>query len=301
MLWDEGAELKPAPRRVPWSVRIRLCSGGAGTKVACFIGAIGLLISALMFSPKSVWHEIQLLTGGIYVMGTTTGWSETGTYVNEVPIVANHYEFEFNHQTYENVSYLSDEGLEAGNPVKIKVKPNAPSVSVMAGARTTQASLFILLFLLCMPMTTALTLLYTLRLGRTHIRLLENGIETQGVVVESTKTAVSVEDEYVYKVVIEYTGIDGQLHQVKTRTQDVEELIDEPEETILMHPTKPGVAIPIDSLPDYVHLTRNGEFSNGSIVGVAAAIANLIIPVGTLILLIVLALTDSDALHGFFR
>jgi hypothetical protein len=152
-----------------------------------------------------------------------------------------------------------------------------------------------------MPLITVLTLLYILRQGLTHIRLLNNGIERQGVVVESTRTAVSVDDEYVYKVVIEYTGIDGQQHQIKTRTHDVEALTDEPEETILIHPTKPGVAIPINSLPDYVHLTRNGEFSNGSVLGVAAAIANLVIPISALLFLVILVTSDSDALQGFFR
>lgn len=301
MRWGEGAELKPAPRGVPWSVRTRLCSGGAGTKVACFIGVIGLTLSAFRFSPTAVWHEIQLSAGHVYVMVTTTGWSESGTYVNEMPIVANHYEYEVNNQTYENVSYLADNDLEAGSPVKIKVKPNSPLISVMEGARTTQASLFILVFLLCMLLITVLTLLYTFQQGLKHIRLLKYGVETEGVVVESTRTAVSVNDHYVYKVVIEYTGIDGKEHQLKTPTHDVEALTDEPEETILMHPTKTGVAIPIDILPDYVHLTRNGEFSNGSVLGITAAIANLVIPLGALILLVILVTSDSDALHGFFR
>ena len=279
MLWDEGAQLEPTPRHIPWSVKIRLCLGGVGTKVSCFIGGFGLMVCALMFSPAAVWIQLQLYSGTVFVMGTTTGWSETTISVNELPIIANHYEFEFNNRIYENVSYFADKGLDADTPVRIKVKADSPDISVIDGARATRVGLVFLFILLCLPLVCSLVVLYIISKGLKRIRLLRHGIETEGVVIESVNTHITVNDETLYKVTIKYEGIDGLMHELTTRTSDVDELTDEPKETILMHPNRVGVAIPIDILPDYVHLTRDDGFSNGWVWGTIEAIGNLVLPV----------------------
>jgi hypothetical protein len=283
MLWDDGAELESIPRRVPWRVKIRLCAGGPGTAVAWFVAAFGICVSALMFSPKAVWGEIQLSTSAatVTLMGTATGWSETSTSVNDAPVVANHYEFSLNDQIYENVAYFTDKGLDTGTPVKIKVLVSDPTVSVIEGARSSEISAMFLLLLLSFPLISLLVVIRILLKARRRIGLMTNGIETQGIVIETINTNVSVNEEVVFKVIIEYTGVDGKLRRVTTRTTDLEELLDEPEETLLVHPTKPSVAIPIDILPDYVHLTRDKGFSGGGILGGLAAMGSLILPFGT--------------------
>lgn len=289
MIWDDGAELECTPRQLPLRVKVRLCLGGPGTAVSWFVAAFGICISALMFSPKAVWGEIQLSTSTatVTVMGTATGWSETSTSVNEAPVIANHYEFSLDGQMYENVSYFTDKGLDTGTPVEIKVLAIDPTVSVIKGARSSEISIMFLLLLLSFPLIGFMVVALMFRKAQRHIGLLTKGIETEGVVIETIKTNVSVNDETVYKVVIEYTGVDGKSHRVTTRTTDLEELTDEPEETLLVHPTQSGVAIPIDILPDYVHLTRDKGFSGGGILGGLAAIGSLIIPTATLVFIVV--------------
>ncbi|MGB0648531.1 MAG: hypothetical protein ACPGQS_15205, partial [Bradymonadia bacterium] len=258
MIWEDGAELSNAPRRIPLVVRLRLCFSSVLTVFGFVFCTFAISVACLIFSPGALWSDFWLMMDSVPMTGTSTGWSETNSTINEAPVVATHFEYRASGQLRKSVSYMTDKAIEAGQPVKIKVAAYDPNIAVIEGARTSPINSIYLLAFFIIPLLGLLGIYSRYRSGQTKIHLLKHGLEIDGVVVSCTRTNITVNEEVLYELIIEYLDPSGKKHQFDVRTTWEEELLDEPEETLLVHPKKYELAMPIDLLPDYVHLQKDG-------------------------------------------
>ena len=294
MIWEDGAELSDAPRHVPLMIRLRLCFSSVLTVFGFIFCTFAISVACLIFSPGALWSDFWLMMDSVPMTGVSTGWSDTNSTINEAPVIATHFEYRASGQVREAVSYMTDKAIEAGQPVKIKVAAYDPSIAVIEGARTSPIDSIFLLVFLIIPILGAVGIYSRYRSGQTKINLIKHGLEIDGVVLSCTKTNTTVNEEVLYELIIEYADPNGNKHQFDVRTTWQEELLDEPEETLLVHPKRYELAMPIDLLPDYVHLKKDGTLHRGSFTNMLVCMLTILVPVGCTLWLIFFFMALND-------
>ena len=117
----------------------------------------------------------------------------------------------------------------------------------------------------CFPFIGLAFIAVGLRKGLRALRLLRNGIYTQGRLVGEQATAVQINDTTVMAMTFEFKTVDGRSARCVANTHLVHDLKDDAEEPLVYAPEDPSVAVLLDELPgkprinaDTVVLSREG-------------------------------------------
>jgi len=260
--------LAAPPRRVPWSVAVRILFGGFGVFAWLWL-ALGSGIGTVFLRGADLFSWLQFQgelasVPGVIVECRATGASEGGSkHRRGTPIHANAYRFEDGGEPFDGISYATGTCLEPGAPVTIEHPPGRPELSRIAGMRRSvfgPAVAFVLVF----PLVGLLMVLASLRRGRRDLRLLAHGKLAMGTLLGMKATNVTINERRVMKARFAIVTEQGVRQEVEVKTTNPEVLEDEPQERILYDPADPRRAVAWDLLPGATSLEAAGQIRAGN-------------------------------------
>lgn len=288
MYWDDGAELPQPPRKLPHLIGFNLRFGNPFSIIGWGFLCIGLMVGFVFARPVDVYESLRLSTEGQPINAIVTDVDESIWTSDGKAVFIHTYEFMMNDKTYKGTSEIAGSAEDVGAKIEVTFLPTNPKISKMKGSQSAFGSLFVIIF----PIIGLCFVVFSYRRGSRWVHLLRNGIETSGRVIATEPTGVRVNDEPQYKVTLSFTDVHGVAHQTEFKTMQVEELTDEPEETLLYDSNDPTRALPVDGLPDSVRLTRDGILTSTvsiglllSLVGMAGTAMSLLL--GSAIMLLI--------------
>ena len=261
MLWDDGAVLAPVPREIPPSLSLALRFGGPMGMLGWTFFGFGTIFVCVFFSFKQTYRSFQLDLGALETQGSISGWQVTNMQVNNQEGVANHYTYRLQGTSYDGVSYKNGVGLPMDSAVTVEFLSRNPAVSRIKGMRVSHTPAWAILLVGAFPLIGLIFIVTILRRGRRRVRLLRVGLETDGRVLSHEFTGTKINEEPQFSVTFAYKLSDGIERATAFKTVEVSELLDDSTELILYDPKKPNCAMPIDGMPDLVHLKNDGRFA----------------------------------------
>ena len=271
--------LADPPREVPWAVKLRVLFGGFLSQFGWAFFGFGMVFVWAFTANADLlgWYRF----GGEleYAQGTVTAGEATHCSVNNSRVYANHYRFTTGDGTeHTAVSYATGRRLSPGRQVRVEYPPGRPETSRIAGMRTSifgVATLLVLIF----PAAGLGLLLPGLWRGLRGIRLLRDGKQAVGRLIDRKPTRARVNNQPVWKLTFEFTAEDGGVFQVSARTHDTSRLSgeapgslpgvaaasgggdgeDAPLEPLVYDPFRPARAALLDALPGGPRIDENGN------------------------------------------
>lgn len=242
------------PRHLSVFLRLNVMFGN----VYALIGIIFFLwgsIFALIFGVNSdLSVSDQLDENSVPGKAIITKISETGSEVNEQPVIKYTYKFQApNGKEYLAESYShASQNIFEGDSVPIRYSASDPNVSGIQDMRKAPFGAYVFYITLIFPSIGIIFLIVTIVRGKKNIALVRNGYLTTGKVVDKIPTNTRINNRIVYEIFFEYLGNDGVLRRASTKTHKPELVLDEEKEKLLFNNAKPDEAILIDALPKAV-------------------------------------------------
>jgi hypothetical protein len=274
------------PRCVPLLVRVRILFGGALDAFGWFFLGFGLIFVWVFVSPSSLteWYTFR---GSLErAAGRVVGVEKTGISVGGsrgspgTPVYACRYQFQGPaERTYEGVSFTTGLAHKAGQAVTVEFPKGAPGTSRILGARTAKTGPLGLISLI-FPLVGMAALLGGIPGKVRGVRLLRDGVQTTGVLVDKAPTHTRINNRTVYKLTFEFTAADGGKHQAVAKTHLVEKLEAEPRERLLYDPYSPSRAVMLDAMPGSPRIDENGQIRVDSVL---KTLAGLVIPAAVIV------------------
>jgi hypothetical protein len=259
--------LPSPPRAVPLSFVV---VNAAGSKIAWLVLAFASLFFWL-FCARADLSFLTFRPPYAEAQGTVTDIGSTAASENRQSIRAVGYSYHVQGAALIGTSYVVGDAPEPGERVTIEYLADAPQKSRIAGMRRDLWSPWILLIALW-PGITLIIIIATSRAGLRRCRLLREGLQTTGRLVEKRKTNTEINGQRVYELTFEYATFDGRQLTTSTSTHRTERLLDEREEPLLYDPIDPSRACLLDSLSWRPELDEAGNIRGASSVSVLFAL-----------------------------
>lgn len=195
----------PTPRRVPASIRRAATPGGFkgfGILFGGFFLLMGLAFS-WFFIPKNLLAQWQLEKETAQVTGgTITEVVPTNMSIGEKRVFRGRFTFRLQgEKPREGEAFITGNGWEVGQPVRVRYLPDDPSRAVPEGGRLdgfTGATMFVLIF----PLVGAGIMLGGIFAGSIKRRILTHGLLSSGKVKSMQPTSVRINHKPQYKFVV---------------------------------------------------------------------------------------------------
>jgi hypothetical protein len=281
---DSSLRFAPPPRRVPFSLGI--------TTALNAVAQIGF--GVLGFSSIFFWtfagnadFSFVTFTGALgHVTGTVTRVEDTNARENRATVRANHYEYSVAGRLFSGVSYSTGDSVQQGERVLVEYLERAPEQSRIAGQRKgvfSPAVLFVLIF----PAIGLAFAIGGVRWGSRRVRLLRDGVLTNGVLAHKRATNTRVNNRRVFELTFAFTAQNGQRCEAKARTSLTARLEDEREEPLLYNPNKPEDAVMLDEAPSRPQFDESGGLQGRPLAAAFAMILpGLVIAANVLALMV---------------
>ena len=186
-------------------------------------GSFGSVFCAI-FLPWQLLKEISLdRSNPDLVEGIVTRTEPTNMSLNGVKIWRNEVTFRENDEEIVSVGYTTGRDVEEGRPVKVRVHPNDILMHCPQNMRMSQGSLgaaFVLIF----PVVGFSLVIVPLFLRRKRFKLYENGSLSEIRVMDVKPTNMRVNEQPVYKVVVQYPNDPGTVEAKILNTADLSRL-----------------------------------------------------------------------------
>ncbi len=280
MRWN----LADPPREVPLLVRLRVLFGGFLNQFGWLFFGFGMVF-VWAFTARSDLTSWYVFHGELAeAAGRVTRAEDTRCAENEVTIYANHYQFTTDDgRKHAGVSYARGQKLAPGEDVSIEYLPGRPEVSRIAGMRPKPFGpwpAFVVIF----PVVGACLVVPGLVRGLRGARLLRNGKQAYGRLIDKSATRTRVNQQRVWKFTFEFTADDGRTYQVSARTHETDKLSGEDPgdlsgadaattasaergeavEPVVYDPFNPRRAAVLDALPGGPRIDESGRIRVGS-------------------------------------
>lgn len=248
----------PAPRAVPFSVRLRVLFGGFNNQFGWAFFGFGMIfvwvfaLNADFVSP--ILFSFQSNTvGGIVESVETTNATENDVQVYQVKYVY----FDHLGRQHQGSSYSTGEP-GVGARVFIEFLPYAPSISRIEGMRRAIFGPFAVVSIL-FPLVGLGFLVSGIKYGLKANRLLAQGRIAFGKLISSEMTNTSINNRPVMKLRFAFETHEGEDWEVVAKTHEPEDLRDEPQEPLLYDPEDPSYAVLLDNLPGSTTFDSSGH------------------------------------------
>jgi hypothetical protein len=267
--------LAPPPRRVPFSLRVRLLFGGFGTFAWIWMTmASGIGTVFLKESDLSSWY---LFLGQVVTApGESLGCSRTnaseggGKGRSGTPIFQTRYRFEVDGVSREGASYAVGDCVEEG-AVEVEFPAGRPDASRIVGMRRAAFgpdTAFVLVF----PAVGLGLVWFSLKAGRRQVDLLRRGRLALGTLIGKEATRTSINKRPVMRLTFAFTTDAGVLQEASVKTHRPELLEDEPRERLFYDPQAPARAEAWDTLSASPEVDATGEFQPKGLLGTVAVL-----------------------------
>ena len=252
-------------RRVSLPVALRLFVSGTVNQWSWFSFGMSMILFWVV-----IWHVDW---SGVYylgevqrVQGRMLDSQATNLSINETPVVANSYRFvTLDGVAVEDFSYATGKWYPDGATVTVEYPVGRPHLSRIQGMRRQRLGPLGGLILAIMPLGAIIFMAFRIRKGYRHYALLKHGILAKSLLMEKTRTNVSVNDRPVYKLTFGFTAQDGKDYAVNVRTHETGSLEDDDEERLLYHPDNPANAAMVDKLLGQPSLNEHGSIQPQSV------------------------------------
>jgi hypothetical protein len=257
--------LAPPPRSLPFSLRLRVALGGLATMIGWLVLGLGLLAS-LIFVGKSELMTASRFDRPLRVTEGKILRHEWTTMMVEANVVRVYFEYTLGDARMQGVSYARGSVPDAGTPVVVEYSGDDPHVARIRGMNTAPFPATVA-FLLIVPGTGLLFLLYGLWRGRRNTYLLVHGLLAQGQLVEQAETNAMIQHKRVYRLTFVFIDAQKRRHQIRTRAHRHPEALEHTTEPVLYDPVS-NAAVLLDTIPGSPSAGGNGRFVPASMVEV---------------------------------
>lgn len=293
--------LKPAPRKIPFRLKLQLIFD-RGVVQIMWIFSCAFFVSFWLFSSDYDWNSLRYVATSTeysqgevyhsYFVGNKLG-KKSIKYSNDnlaISIYANYYKFSRNNIIYKGISY-SSYFIKNGTLVTIEYPQGSPEISKIKGLKNTiledsdirRPWIMLIGFILAF-----IILIYNIRVSLNWMKLLENGIVGYGKLEEDKDLAgISQlpgifrgknESVQFYPLVFRYQGLNRLTYKVKIVTTEPELLQDEELEQLIYDPNNPSNAVLLDAIPGGIVVDSDGNICPNNI---SVAFYFLVIPLAT--------------------
>ncbi len=267
--------LAPAPRRVPFGLRLRMLVAGPAAFAWFWLAITGPISTIFLRNADLSWWRFRgpvESTRGVVTACDRTGASEGGSKGRSgTPIYANRFTFERAGESLEGVSYATGRCLAAGTAVAVEYPADAPERSRIVGMRSATFGPEVL-FVAIFPLIGFGMLAFASRSRWRELRLLGAGKLGHGTLVGEEATNVSVNKQPVMKLRFDLVSEAGTHHEVVVKTHRTEALKDDPRERLLYDPASPQVAVAWDLLPGPPRVDATGAIEPPGFASSAVAL-----------------------------
>ncbi len=255
----------PAPRKVPFSVRLRVLFGGFNNQIGWIFFGFGMIfvwIFALHADLASIFlFRLETRTTvGVVESVQSTNATENDVQVYEVKYIY----FDDLGKQYSDSSYTTGyPGVEAR--VNVEYVVALPSISRIEGMRREifgPGAVLAIIF----PIVGLGFLTFGIRYGLKANRLLSQGRIAFGKLISTESTGASINNRPVIKMTFSFTAEDGLDWDVTAKTHEPEDLRDELEEPLLYDPNDPSTAVLLDDLPGSAEFDASGQLVPASVL-----------------------------------
>ncbi|MEE4256678.1 MAG: DUF3592 domain-containing protein [Bacteroidales bacterium] len=269
----------PTHRSIPLSTRIGILFGGAKSQFGWAFLGFGMIFF-WVFAMNADVSDYYFNDDIVETEGVAIRWQGTGASENEVPVYENHFLFYDDEGVeHESVSYATGYAVTSGESLKVEYPAGKPEYARIKGMRNSMFSSFVL-FVVIFPLVGLIFILLGIRRSLRALRLLRNGVLTEGELIAKELTNTKVNKRPVYRMIFRYQDLQGEEYTRKERTHMPYSLQDQKKEKLLYLRSKPSFSIMLDSLPGVVEINDEGRVKA---YYARNAVLLLICPLGTII------------------
>ena len=276
----------PPPRQIDIFTQATIIFGGILNQIGWFFVGFGMLFFWLAFSFSGFESIFQSTSSWEEIEGTIDKISATNTTVNNQPVYEYNYYFRVKGQTYAGQSFTNGMQFNEQEKVSVLFNFNNPELSVIKGAKRTELSPWILLFLLIFPLVGVILVSIQTRSNLKNLNLLKIGDSTKAEMInkESTGGSVTINNKRypIYKYTFEFfykDNIKEGNYKAICKTHLSELVEDEEREIVLFDRYDPKINSIYDAIPNAPEIDLDGAISKSDPVKVFG----LIIPGLTII------------------
>jgi hypothetical protein len=258
--------LAPPPRSLPISLRLRVALGGLSTMIGWLVLGLGLLAS-LIFVVQSELMTAAKFAGPLRVTeGKVLRHEWTTIMVQGSQVVRVYFEYTIGDAPMQGFSYTRGAVPDAGSPIVVEYAAEDQRAARIRGMHTAPFPAAVA-FLLIVPSTGLLFLLYGLWRGRRNTHLLVHGLLAQGQLVEQAETNATLHNKRVYRLTFVFIDAQKRRHQIRARSHRHQDLAEHATEPVLYDPVSHS-AVLLDTIPGSPSAGGNGCFVRASMLEV---------------------------------
>ncbi len=253
--------LAPPPRKVPWTLSLRVLLGDGLTLFGWILYCFGMIF-VLVFGRNLNVADLTSFHGNLStVPGVVVEVEDTSMEVNEEEVVGWLFTYEVEGQRLEGFCYTNGWDHAEGKAVTVEFPTGQPTRARIVGSRLSEVPFWLLPVIGIFPAVGLLCVVFGVRGGLKGQSLLSRGVLARGRLQGKTPTNMTVNDQTVYELSFAFSppGFSREF-LCKARTHQTESLEDEAEEPLLYLESDPQRAVMLDSLPGGGGIGADGKF-----------------------------------------
>lgn len=270
--------LSDPPRRVPFSVRLRILLGGFLNQFGWYFFGFGMVF-VWAFGGSSALYDLAYFQRDVAVTeGRISAVIETNMSINEERVYEYQYAYRVNGVEYFGATKAYYGEHKVNDPASVEYTSRNPTRSRIQGLEFKR---WVALVAGIFPMIGLVFIALGIRKGIRGARLLRHGKQTTGTLVSQEPTNTEVNDEPVFEFTFEFEVEGEGFFEVVARTHLTERFAgeesddeDDVREPLLYNPYDPNDAILLDDLPGGPRIDERGEIRGVTL----SLLPSLIIP-----------------------
>ena len=275
--------LPAAPRHVPMSMRLFLCTRGASASIGIGFLSFGLFFLALASSPLQWGRDVLSNIDVQRADGTVVAVGHSNVSVNGEQIMGVAADYSAAGRSLRVKSYSGNPDISVGDVVGVRFNASMPTMAVVEGMSAAVVPPWIALLVSIFPLVGGVLFGRGIRRGHRQIQLLARGLEAEGTLVSSEPSGTTVNDEPIMRLDFRFQDEQGDPWPAVAFALDTRRLEDEPTERLLYLPTDPRQAMVIDEIPSWLEISQRGWAAPPSTVSGRMLLKCLAIPAAVVV------------------
>lgn len=254
----DSLALAPAPRDVPFSLRLRLLGGGVLPMIGWLVFGLGLIFASVFLRQAEPLFGDPFAGTLSTIDGTVARVEDTNARVNNRRVVAVHFKYAVGGNQLSGLAYTTDAVPEPGATIPVEYVRAQPTTARIRGMRSAMFPAIVWLVAL-IPAIGAVLVLVGALLGWRQVKLLRDGQLTRGRMIESRPTNTVINSQRVHALTFRFHDATGKERDGTVRTHRLANVTDDAEETLLYDPVGSRIVL-WDMLPKRPEIDRDGQF-----------------------------------------
>jgi hypothetical protein len=239
-------------RPISLSMKLQIIFGNVLMIIGIIFGGMGLIVF-IVFGSLVDFSSYKFDGNSPVTKGKILNVNPTNSFVNDIQVFEYQYEYYLTSgETFTGESFTTGDLFFKDQEVVVQYLESDPKMSKLEGGRLGAFDTWILFVI--MPFMLIGGSMFGLRLafGLKAIKLLRFGEVGFGKLIDKQLTNTKINNSPVYKLIFEFTALDGLTYQAIAKTHIPYTLEDETEEKLVYDANNPQKAVLIDSLPKIV-------------------------------------------------